>query len=89
MPLPVVLLLVVAAAAASVALVVTVVQLVRRLAQLVHDLDGLQRELTPALERLQRDGEVTGAELGRVGDQLDRLRASRAARRRLLGRPRR
>jgi predicted PurR-regulated permease PerM len=83
---PVVLVVLAVGVLTVVSLVVVIVRLVRRLGRLAHDLDDLQRDLTPALEQLQRDGEITEAELNRVGDRLDQLRATRAARRRLFPR---
>ena len=86
LPVPVVLLILAVGVLTVVSLVVVITRLVRRLGRLAHDLDDLQRDLTPALERLQRDGEVTEAELGRVGDRLEELRAARESRRRLIPR---
>lgn len=87
MPVPVVLAIVAAAVFTVVALVVTIVQLVKRLVVLKGDLDRLVADLGPHLSQLQHDGEVTTAELERVGDQLDELGRQRAGRRRLRPHP--
>ncbi|MEX1165012.1 MAG: hypothetical protein WEB03_15685 [Nitriliruptor sp.] len=72
-----------------VALAWTIRALVGRLRHLGADLERLHRELTPALERLQADAEVTSTELAALGDQLEERAQLQRARRPRRWRPRR
>jgi cell division protein FtsB len=75
--------LVVAVLVAIGALAWSIRRLAQRLGQLGSDLDELQRQLTPALHQLERDGDVTAAELAAINDRLeDRARAAATRRRR-------
>jgi hypothetical protein len=85
--LPVVLVLVLAVLATLGALGWTVRVLVGRLRTLGGDLDRLQRDLVPALEDLQRDADVTRAELDGLGDRLEDWSDVRARRPRRRWRP--
>lgn len=87
MPLPVVLVLAVAVLTTVGALTWTVRLLAGRLGALGADLERLERDLTPALERLQQDAAVTGTELHELGDRLDRWRTAQRARRPRRWRP--
>lgn len=87
MPLPVVAILLLAALLTFAALLWIVRRLVGRLLRLGRDLDRLQRELTPALDALQRDATVTGTELAELGDRLEEVARQRAARPRRRWRP--
>jgi hypothetical protein len=82
-----VLVLVVAVLATIGALVWTVRALLGRLGTLGADLDHLQRDLGPALDRVQHDADVTRVELAALGDRLDRWSDARRARRPRRWRP--
>jgi hypothetical protein len=82
-PLAVTLLLVTVVLLSIAALAWAVRLLVLRLGRLGRDLDHLRHELTPALQRIEADGEVTAAELTAIGDRLEaRARAATTRRRR-------
>lgn len=72
MATPVIIVLAIVAMVSLVAIAAVVSQLVARLGRLKHDLVDIEQSLMPALDRLQRDAEVTGLELERLGEALDR-----------------
>ena len=73
MSLPVVLSLAAAAVVTVVALVVIVVSVVRSMRELGRDLLVIRERVLPDLERLQRDAEVTAAELDRVSTSIEQI----------------
>jgi hypothetical protein len=77
---PTIVVLVAVAVATLLVVAGLVLLLARRLAGLARDLGELEQRLTPVLERLQEDADITGRELERVSsalDQLDRRRGHR------------
>jgi ABC-type transporter Mla subunit MlaD len=69
---PVIIVLAIVAMTCLVAIFAVVSQLVARLGRLKRDLQEIERDVMPVLDRLQRDAAVTTRELERLGDALDR-----------------
>lgn len=87
MPTAVLLVLILAVLVSIGALGWTIRLLVLRLTRLGRDLDHLRLELTPALQQLEADGEVTAAEIAAIGDRLEARARASATRRRRRWRP--
>jgi methyl-accepting chemotaxis protein len=68
---PVIIVLAIVAMVSFVAIAAVVSQLIARLRRLKHDLVDIEKNVMPMLEQLQRDAEVTGRELERLGQALD------------------
>lgn len=71
MATPVIIVLAIVAMVSFVAIAAVVSQLIARLGRLKHDLVDIEKNLMPMLDQLQRDAEVTGRELERLGQALD------------------
>jgi hypothetical protein len=69
---PVIIVLAIVAMVCLVAIAAVVSQLVARLGRLKRDLVDIEKNLMPMLDQLQRDAEVTGRELERLSEALDR-----------------
>ena len=80
MSLPVVLVLALVAMVSLVAVAAVVTQLLARLRRLTRELQDIERSVMPQVEKLQRDTDVTGRELERIGQALDELGEQRGAR---------
>jgi predicted PurR-regulated permease PerM len=77
---PVLLVLGVVALVSLAAIAAVVSLLLSRLQRLARDVKEIEREVMPALDRLQADADVTGRELDRVSRSLDELSEQRASR---------
>ena len=85
MATPVIIVLAIVAMVSFVAIAAVVSQLVARLGRLKRDLVDIEQNLMPAIDRLQRDAEITGRELERLGEALDRSGDQVAAQTDLVG----
>jgi predicted PurR-regulated permease PerM len=77
---PVIVVLAVVAMVSLVAIAAVVSQLLARLQRLARDLKEIEQTVMPTVARLQRDADVTGRELERLGQAVDELSEQRASR---------